>query len=86
MRFSPFVEERDIVEAYRFMRKTIKTSAMDPRTGKINMSLLTTGTSSGMLKLREDIRKALVVLLDGENDVGRGARGMRGTEWNELVI
>ncbi|KAF5348780.1 hypothetical protein D9756_009748 [Leucocoprinus leucothites] len=85
MRFSPFVEERDVVEAYRLMREAIKTSAMDPRTGKIDMSLLTTGTSSGTLKLREDMRKALVVLLDGENDAGRSARGTRGVKWNDLA-
>ncbi|KAJ3562215.1 hypothetical protein NP233_g9712 [Leucocoprinus birnbaumii] len=73
MRFSSFVEESDVVEAYRLMREAIKTSAMDPRTGKIDMSLLTIGTSSGTLKLREDMRKAVVALLDGESDVGRGA-------------
>jgi DNA replication licensing factor MCM4 len=85
MRFSPFVEERDVVEAYRLMREAIKTSAMDPRTGKIDMSLLTTGTSSGMRKMREDMRKALVALLDGDGEVGRSARGSRGVKWGDLV-
>ncbi|KXN89730.1 DNA replication licensing factor MCM4 [Leucoagaricus sp. SymC.cos] len=85
MRFSPFVEEKDVIEAYRLMREAIKTSAMDPRTGKIDMSLLTTGTSSGTRKLREDMRKALLSLLDGDSEVGRGARGQRGVKWTELV-
>lgn len=85
MRFSSFVEEKDVVEAYRLMREAIKTSAMDPRTGKIDMSLLTTGTSSGTLKLREDMRKALLALLDGDGVIGRNARGTRGVKWLELV-
>lgn len=85
MRFSPFVEEQDVTEAYRLMREAIKTSAMDPRTGKIDMSLLTTGTSSGTRKLREDMRRALLNLLDGEGEVGRNARGARGAKWTDLV-
>lgn len=85
MRFSSFVEESDVVEAYRLMREAIKASAMDPRTGKIDMSLLTTGTSSGSQKLREDMRRAVVGLLDGDGNVGKGARGARGIKWSELV-
>jgi DNA replication licensing factor MCM4 len=86
MRFSPFVEEIDVVESYRLMREAIKTSAMDPRTGKIDMALLTTGTSSGARKLHEDMRKAMVQLLDREDsDVGRSARSGRGVRYMELV-
>ena len=35
MRFSEFVELKDVKESSRLMREAIRTSAMDPRTGKI---------------------------------------------------
>ncbi|XP_006455012.1 hypothetical protein AGABI2DRAFT_40860, partial [Agaricus bisporus var. bisporus H97] len=86
MRFSSFVEEGDVIEAYRLMREAIKTSAMDPRTGKIDMALLTTGTSSGTRKVKEDLRRALVGLLDEEKgEVGRNARSNRGVRYLDLV-
>jgi len=96
MRFSSEVEERDVVEAVRLMKEAIKTSAMDPRTGKIDMALLTTtGVTEGMRRMREDMRKALMVMLDGDGeqggesgvggDVGRRARSGRGVRWNEVV-
>ena len=44
MRFSEFVEEEDVREAVRMMCEAIRTSAMDPRTGKIDMGLQNTGT------------------------------------------
>jgi DNA replication licensing factor MCM4 len=76
----------DVIEAYRLMREAIKTSAMDPRTGKIDMALLTTGTSSGTRKLHEDMRKAIVQLIDGDDsDVGRNARSNRGVRYMDLV-
>jgi len=96
MRFSDEVEERDVVEAVRLMKEAIKTSAMDPRTGKIDMALLTTtGVTEGMRRMREDMRRALMVMLDGGEggeggeggggDVGRRARSGRGVRWNEVV-
>ena len=92
MRFSDEVEERDVVEAVRLMKEAIKTSAMDPRTGKIDMALLTTtGVTEGMRRMREDMRRALMVMLDGGGggggggDVGRRARSGRGVRWNEVV-
>lgn len=98
MRFSSEVEEGDVVEAVRLMKEAIKTSAMDPRTGKIDMALLTTtGVTEGMKKMREDMRRALMVMLDGGDggagdgdgeqgsDVGRRARSGRGVRWNEVV-
>ncbi|EDR10345.1 uncharacterized protein LACBIDRAFT_248146 [Laccaria bicolor S238N-H82] len=78
MRFSDFVELEDVKEACRLMRDAIRTSAMDPRTGKIDMGLLNTGTGSGQRKLREDMRKEVLSLLDG---AGKG----RGIKWSEVV-
>jgi DNA replication licensing factor MCM4 len=68
MRFSDFVELRDVKEASRLMREAIRTSAMDPRTGKIDMGLLNTGTGAGQRKLRDDMRKEIVSILEGAGE------------------
>ncbi|KAF5385715.1 hypothetical protein D9757_005484 [Collybiopsis confluens] len=73
MHFSEFVEVKDVKEAVRLMREAIRTSAMDPRTGKIDMGLLNTGTGQGQLKLRESMRKELLQILSG----GGGTRGIK---------
>lgn len=77
MRFSEFVELQDVKEACRLMREAIRTSAMDPRTGKIDMGLLNTGTGSGQRKMREDMRREVLSILDG-------VKG-RGIKWTEAV-
>jgi hypothetical protein len=46
---------------------------------------MSSATSSDTLKLREDTRKALPGILDGNDEVGRSARGTRGVKWTELV-
>ena len=78
MPFSEFVELADVKEASRLMREAIRTSAMDPRTGKIDTGLLNTGMGSGQRKMREDMRKELLSILDG---VGKG----RGIKWEEAM-
>ncbi|KAF9530579.1 MCM2/3/5 family-domain-containing protein [Crepidotus variabilis] len=40
MRWSEWVESGDVEEAMRLMQEAIRTSAVDPRTGKIDMALL----------------------------------------------
>lgn len=80
MRMSEFVEVADVREAYRLMREAIRTSAMDPRTGKIDMSMLNTGTGQGQRKLRDDMRKEVVAMLDRA-----GASGKRGIRWTDVV-
>jgi DNA replication licensing factor MCM4 len=60
MRLSKEVELEDVEEAYRLMKEAIRTSAMDPRTGKIDMGLLNTGTGSGQRKQMDDMRKELI--------------------------
>ena len=62
------------------MREAIKTSAMDPRTGKIDMGLINSGTGSGQRRLREDMRKELIVLLDN-----KGGKTKGGMKWTEVV-
>ncbi|KAG6864697.1 hypothetical protein C0991_007801 [Blastosporella zonata] len=78
MRFSDFVELQDVKEACRLMREAIRTSAMDPRTGKIDMGMLNTGTGQGQRKLRDDMRKEVLALLEG-------AGGARGIKWVDVI-
>lgn len=78
MRFSEFVELQDVKEACRLMREAIRTSAMDPRTGKIDMGMLNTGTGQGQRKMRDDMRREVLGVLEG-------ARGVRGIRWSEAI-
>lgn len=66
VRFSDFVQVSDVKEAYRLMKEAIRTSAMDPRTGKIDMGLLNTGTGTGQRKMRDDMRKEILSILDSQ--------------------
>ncbi|CAM9885499.1 unnamed protein product, partial [Phaeothamnion confervicola] len=43
MRFSRYVESRDVTEAVRLMRVATQTAATDPRTGTIDMDMINTG-------------------------------------------
>jgi len=79
MRFSEFVELKDVRESSRLMREAIRTSAMDPRTGKIDMGLLNTGTGTGQRKLREDMRKEVLNMLDAG-----GAKG-KAMKWSDVM-
>jgi DNA replication licensing factor MCM4 len=79
MRFSDFVELADVKEASRLMREAIRTSAMDPRTGKIDMGMLNTGTGSGQRKMRDDMRRGILSVLDSAGNAGRGIK------WAEAV-
>ena len=45
-RFSQVVEVLDVEEAKRLHREALKQSAMDPKTGIIDVSILTTGISA----------------------------------------
>ncbi|KAI0696530.1 MCM2/3/5 family-domain-containing protein [Cytidiella melzeri] len=73
MRFSQFVELEDVREAFRLMREAINTSARDPTTGEIDMGLLDTGIGRAQRRMRGDMRKAILALLDG-NAGGKGIR------------
>jgi len=79
MRFSPFVELADVKEAYRLMREAINTSARDPTTGEIDMGLLDTGVGRQQRKMRGDMRKAVLAMLDGSGG------GTRGVKWMDAL-
>merc|ERR1739838_1194749 len=63
MRFSNTVELMDVEEAARFHREALKQSATDPLTGRIDVSILTTGQSSAGRKRRAEVATALKDLL-----------------------
>merc|ERR1719341_3037179 len=63
MRFSDTVELLDVEEAARLHREALKQSATDPTTGRIDVSILTTGQSSATRKRRQEVAKALQELL-----------------------
>ncbi|CAB4064093.1 MCM4 [Lepeophtheirus salmonis] len=57
MRFSKTVELFDVEEANRLHREALKQSATDPLSGKIDVSILTTGQSEGYRKRRMEVKK-----------------------------
>merc|ERR1711915_355776 len=63
MRFSDTVELIDVEEAARLHREALKQSATDPLTGRIDVSILTTGQSSAGRKRRAEVATALKDLL-----------------------
>jgi DNA replication licensing factor MCM4 len=77
MRFSAFVELDDVREACRLMREAIRTAAVDPRTGKIDLGLINTGVSEGQRRQREAMRKEVTSLVQRA-----GARGVR---WPDAI-
>lgn len=64
MRLSPTVEEFDVEEAVRLIQSALKQAATDVRTGLIDMGLLTEGTSASERKRKEDMKKAILEVLD----------------------
>ncbi|KAF8336954.1 MCM-domain-containing protein [Cantharellus anzutake] len=64
MRLSPFVEVSDVSEATRLMREAIRASATDPLTGLIDIDLLNTGAGQQQRRLRSDLQREVVNMLD----------------------
>uniref|UniRef100_G3Q1D6 DNA replication licensing factor MCM4 n=1 Tax=Gasterosteus aculeatus aculeatus TaxID=481459 RepID=G3Q1D6_GASAC len=66
VRFSEKVENIDVEEARRLHREALKQSATDPRTGFVDISILTTGMSATARKRREDIAQVLKKLIQSK--------------------
>ncbi|KAF2743888.1 MCM-domain-containing protein [Sporormia fimetaria CBS 119925] len=64
MRLSEVVTEDDVNEAVRLIKSALKQAATDPRTGRIDMSLLTEGTSAQDRRRKEDLKRAVLEMLD----------------------
>ncbi|XP_070168557.1 DNA replication licensing factor MCM4 [Polyergus mexicanus] len=67
MRFSNVVEIVDVEEAWRLHREALKQSAIDPLSGKIDISILTTGMSLAARKRRQELVEALKKLIKGKD-------------------
>lgn len=72
MRLSSEVTAGDVEEAVRLIRSALKQAATDSRTGLIDMSLLTEGTSASDRRQREDLKRNVLRVLD-ERGGGRGS-------------
>ncbi|XP_010189755.1 PREDICTED: DNA replication licensing factor MCM4 [Mesitornis unicolor] len=66
VRFSEKVETIDVEEAKRLHREALKQSATDPRTGIVDISILTTGMSATARKRREELAQALRKLIQSK--------------------
>jgi DNA replication licensing factor MCM4 len=74
MRLSETVTADDVLEAVRLIKSAIKESATDARTGLIDMSLLTEGTSASERKRRADLKREVLAMLDEMTRSGGAAR------------
>ncbi|KAJ9142209.1 DNA helicase [Pleurostoma richardsiae] len=63
MRLSSSVTRDDVLEAVRLIKSALKTAATDSQ-GRIDMSLLTEGTSATERKRKADLKEAVLKLLD----------------------
>ncbi|XP_073085591.1 DNA replication licensing factor MCM4 isoform X2 [Manis javanica] len=63
VRFSNKVEAIDVEEAKRLHREALKQSATDPRTGIVDIAILTTGMSATSRKRKEELAEALKKLI-----------------------
>jgi DNA replication licensing factor MCM4 len=63
MRFSNQVDVCDVEEGKRLHKEALKQSAVDPKTGRIDVSILTTGFSSEERRNREQIAISLKKLI-----------------------
>ncbi|TLD10917.1 hypothetical protein PgNI_06262 [Pyricularia grisea] len=63
MRLASEVSASDVREANRLIKSALKTAATDAQ-GRIDMSLLTEGTSAAERRRREDLKAAVLALLD----------------------
>lgn len=73
MRLSATVTRGDVKEAVRLIKSALKTAATDAQ-GRIDMSLLTEGTSAAERKRRADMKDAVVKLLDELTAGGQAVR------------
>lgn len=80
MRLSSVVTADDVREASRLIRSALKTAATDAQ-GRIDMSLLTEGTSAAERRRKADLKEAVLRVLD--DDLLR-APG-QASRWNDVV-
>lgn len=64
MRLDSFVSNADVVEALRLMRVATQTAATDPRTGTIDMDMITTGRAAADRETIQSITDELFKLFE----------------------
>lgn len=69
MRLSDTVEVADVEEAMRLYKEALKQAAVDPSTGKIDISILTTGISGAARKRKAEVTQALKKLIQEKGKV-----------------
>ncbi|KAL4794697.1 vacuolar transporter chaperone 4 [Aspergillus venezuelensis] len=74
MRLSDEVTADDVEEAVRLIRSAIKQAATDSRTGLIDMSLLTEGTSASERRNKEALKRGILGVVDDLASGGGAAR------------
>ncbi|KAI9812035.1 MAG: hypothetical protein M1827_004927 [Pycnora praestabilis] len=74
MRLSELVTADDVLEAVRLIKSALKQAATDSRTGLIDMGLLTEGTSASERRRKQDLKNAVLALLDEMTRQGGAAR------------
>ncbi|KAI8957889.1 cell division control protein 54 [Daldinia sp. FL1419] len=77
MRLSPTVTKSDVLEAERLIQSALKTAATDAQ-GRIDMSLLTEGTSAAERKRKTELKEAILRLIDELTSGGQNVR------WSEV--
>lgn len=65
LRLSQRVELIDVKEAVRLIKSAIKDYATDPITGRIDMDMVQTGTTSAQRRMQEDLVHEVLAMLDG---------------------
>jgi DNA replication licensing factor MCM4 len=78
MRLSNEVTANDVEESVRLIRSALKQAATDSRTGLIDMSLLTEGTSASERRRREDLKRGVLAVIDE-----MGSRGAQ-LRWGDI--
>jgi DNA replication licensing factor MCM4 len=63
MRYDTVVTRDDVREAVRLMKVATQTAATDPRTGRIDMDMITTGRSTAEREMEENLVASLKELL-----------------------
>jgi DNA replication licensing factor MCM4 len=74
MRLSEQVTADDVHEAVRLIKSALKESATDRRTGLIDMGLLTEGVSAGERRRKEDLKSAVLGVVEELAAGGGSAR------------
>ncbi|XP_027355899.1 DNA replication licensing factor MCM4 [Abrus precatorius] len=70
IRFSEWVEKRDVMEAFRLLEVAMQQSATDHSTGTIDMDLITTGVSASERMRRESLQQATRHIIMDKMQIG----------------